>query len=109
MEILSITCQEIERGAHLLYVMSKTYYDISSEYMLNKIASMNALMTLGTDNERSAQLRSLSLDTTSTSERITQLAQERQNEYAKRNKARREEFQRFLNNVAEEELAVSIG
>jgi len=108
-EILSITCQEIERGAHLLYVMSKTYYDISSEYMLNQIASMNTLLLLQTNTERSSYLRSLSSNTTSTSTRIVRLAQERQNEYTLRNKARREEYERFLAKVAEEELVASIG
>ncbi len=108
-EILSITCQEIERGAHLLYVMSKTYYDISSEYMLNQINSMNILLHLQTDTERSSYLRSLSLNTTSTSTRITQLARARQNEYNVRNQARREEYERFLAKVAEEDLEGSIG
>ncbi len=108
-EILSITCQEIERGAHLLYVMSKTYYDISSEYMLNQINSMNTLLYLQTDTERSSYLRSLSLNTTSTSTRITQLARSRQNEYTVRNQARREEYERFLAKVAEEDLEGSIG
>jgi hypothetical protein len=107
-EILSIICQEIERGAHLLYVMSKTYYDISSEYMLNQIASMNALLLLETDSERSSYLQSIALNTTSTSTRIIKLAQERQNEYSLRNKARREEFEAFLAKVAEEELHVFI-
>jgi len=108
-EILSITCQEVERGAHLLYVMSKTYYDISSEYMIDQIASMNALLFLQTDTERTAHLRLLSSNTTATSTRIIQLAQERQNEYTLRNKARREEYQNFLDKMDEEELEAIIG
>jgi len=108
-EILSITCQEIERGAHLLYVMSKTYYDISSEYMIDKIASMNALLLLQTDTERSAYLRALSSNTTATSTQIIQLGQERQNEYTARNKARREEYENFLAKMTEEDLEGSIG
>jgi hypothetical protein len=109
LEILSITCQEIERGAHLLYVMSKTYYDISSEYMFKQIISINTLLHLQTDAERSSSLRSLSSTTNSTSARIIKLAQERQNEYSSRNKARREEYERFLIKVAMEEFEVSIG
>jgi hypothetical protein len=108
-EILSITCQEIERGAHLLYIMSRTYYDVSSEYMINQIASMNALLLLQTDTERKAYLQSMSLNTTSTSARIVRLGQERQDQYTLRNKARREEYERFLAKIAEEELDVLIG
>ena len=109
MEIISITCQEIERGAHLLYVMSKTYYDISSEYMIDQIAGINGLLFLQTDSERLSSLRSLSLNTTSTSTRIKKLAQERHSEYNSRNKARREEYERFLAKIAEEELDIFIG
>jgi hypothetical protein len=108
-EILSITCQEIERGAHLLYVMSRTYYDVSSEYMINQIASMNTLLLLNTDTQRKAYLQSLSLNTTSTSTRIIRLGQERQNQYVLRNKARQEEYERFLTKLAEEELDGFIG
>ena len=108
-EILSITCQEIERGAHLLYVMSRTYYDVSSEYMINQIANMNTLVLLNTDTERKSYLQSLSLNTTSTSTRIIRLGQERQNQYVLRNKARQEEYERFLTKLAEEELEGFIG
>ncbi|CAF1131207.1 unnamed protein product [Adineta steineri] len=108
-EILSITCQEIERGAHLLYVMSKTYYDISSDYMIGQVLSMDKLLQLQTSSERSAQLRLISSNTTLISTKVMQLAQSRQNEYNIRNKARREEYERFLAQVAEEDLEGSIG
>jgi hypothetical protein len=108
-EVLKITCHEVERGAHLLYVMSKTYYDISSEYMIDKIASMNTLLLLQTDTERSAYLRTLSSNITATSTQIVQLGQERQNEYTSRNKARREDYEKFLTKMAEEDLEGSIG
>lgn len=108
-EILSITSQEIERGAHLLYVMSKTYYDVSSEYMINQIVGMNALLLLQTDTERTAYLRSLSSNTTATSSRIIRMAQERQNEYTLRNRARQAEYEEFLAKVAEEELQLTVG
>ncbi|CAF1133296.1 unnamed protein product [Adineta steineri] len=108
-EILSITCQEIERGAHLLYVMSKTYYDISSDYMIGQVVSMDKLLQLETSTERSTQLRLISSNTTLISTKVMQLAQTRQNEYNIRNKARREEYERFLAQVAEEDLEGSIG
>jgi hypothetical protein len=107
-EILSDICQEIERGAHLLYVMSKTYYDISSEYMVNQITSIHTLLLLQTDKERTFYLQSLSSNINSTAIKIIQLAQERQNEYTSRNKARRQEFERFLAEAAKEDLKNSV-
>lgn len=106
-EVLSMTCQEIERGAHLLHVMSKTYCDISSEFMVDQITSVNTLLLLQTNAERTAHLNALSSNTTLISTQIIQLAQQRQNEYSLRNKARRQEFERFLAKVAQEELDVS--
>ncbi|CAF4731594.1 unnamed protein product, partial [Rotaria magnacalcarata] len=68
--------------------------------MINQIATINTLLLLQTNSERSSLLRSLSSNTTITSTKIIQLAQERQNEYASRNKARRDEYQRFLAKLA---------
>ncbi|CAF3991419.1 unnamed protein product, partial [Rotaria sordida] len=103
-ELLTITSQEIERGAHLLYVMSKTYFDVSSEYMINQITASGNLLLLQTDTERSTYLRSLSQNTTSISRRVTSLAQERHQEYTTRNQARRAEYERFLAQLALEDL-----
>jgi hypothetical protein len=108
-EMLSATSQEIERGAHLLFVMSKTYHDVSSEYMVNQIVGMNNLLYLQTDAERKAYLNSLSLNTTATSTKIIQLAQRRHNEYTVRNKARQEEYEQFLAKLEAEELELLIG
>ena len=108
-EVLSITSQEIERGAHLLYIMSKTYYDVSSEHMVDQIVRMNNLLLLQTDAERKSYLQSLSNQTTATSAKIIQLAESRQNEYVLRNKARQAEYEKFLLNAAEEDLDLLIG
>lgn len=108
-EILSVTCQEIERGAHLLYVMSKTYYDISSEHMIGQINTINTLMYIGNAADRSAYLKSLASNTTTTSERIKTLAQTRQNEYALGNQARQKEYEKFLAKLELEDLDILIG
>ncbi|CAF4961865.1 unnamed protein product, partial [Rotaria sp. Silwood1] len=108
-ELLTITSQEIERGAHLLYVMSKTYFDVSSEYMIDQITASGNLLLLQTDTERSNYLRSLSQNTTSTSIRVTSLAQERHQEYVTRNQARRAEYERFLAQLALEDLEINVG
>ena len=107
--MLSITSQEIERGAHLLYIMSKTYYDVSSEYMFNQIISMNHLLLLPTDVERSAYLKTIATNTTATSAQIIRLAESRQREYLIKNRARQAEYQRFLAEIEEEELEMLIG
>ena len=89
------------RSAHLLFIMSKTYYDVSSEYMINQMAGMNALLILKTDEERSSYLQVLNSTTTATSMKIIQLGEQRHREYSLRNKARRQEFQEFLAKITE--------
>jgi hypothetical protein len=42
---------DIDRGAHLLYIMAKTYYDVSNQYMINQIAGLAALAVIQTDSE----------------------------------------------------------
>lgn len=89
--------------------MSKTYYDVSSEYMISQLVGMNTLLLLQTDAERTSYLNSLALNTTSTSTKITRLAQTRQNEYSARNKARRDEYEQFLAKLTAEDLEVLVG
>ncbi|CAF2417377.1 unnamed protein product [Rotaria sp. Silwood2] len=109
LELITITSQEIERGAHLLYVMSKTYFDVSSEYMIDQIIASGNLLLLQTDTERSNYLRSLSQNTTSTTTRVKNLAHERHQEYIARNQARRTEYERFLAKLALEDLESNVG
>ena len=108
-EVLSLLSQEIERGAHLLFIMSKTYYDVSSEYMFNQIIGMNHLLLLPTDAERSTYLKSIASNTTATSAKVIQLAESRQKEYLLKNRARQAEYERFLAELEEEELQMLIG
>lgn len=89
--------------------MSRTYYDVSSEYMINQIISMNHLLLLPTDVERSAYLKTIATNTTATSAKIIQLAEARQKEYILKNRERRAEYERFLAEIEEEELQMIIG
>lgn len=108
-EILSYTSQDIERQAHLLFIMSKTYYDISTEYIIGQMITANSVMFLATDAERTRALQSLASNATVISQKITQLAGQRQYEYKLRNNARRQEFERFLMTATFQEMSISIG
>lgn len=103
-EMIGFSCQEIERSAHLLYIMSKTYYDVSTEYMIDQVAGMNMLLLFNTDAERSAHFNIMANTSKNVTDKITKLGQQRQNEYRAKNLARQLEYERFLQSIPEDEL-----
>jgi hypothetical protein len=98
-EILVPAATTIENGAHLLYIMAKTYYAVSSEYMINQIAGIGQMLLLQTDEERTAQLQLASNTTLTTSMRITNLAQERNILYLQEMHNRQAEYTAYINSL----------
>jgi tetratricopeptide (TPR) repeat protein len=100
---------DIDRGAHLLYIMAKTYYDVSSQYMINQISGLAGLTVIQTDSERQARMQQLAQDTLSTSAKVSRMALERKQQYEQRNQARQNEYNMFIQQIMSEELEGSIG
>jgi hypothetical protein len=109
LHLLAETNLEIEENADAFHIISKTYFDISSEYMINQISSKNTLLLLQTDADRASYLNSLSLNTTSASTRVLQLAQERSHQMTVRLNNHREEYDQLLDKWAAENLKATIG
>jgi hypothetical protein len=107
--LLLDTADEIDRGAHLLYIMAKTYYDISNQYMMNQIAGISKLLVIQTDNERESYLKQLAQDTLSTSAKVSRMALERKRQYEQRNQDRQYEYQQFIKQITLEDLVSTIG
>ncbi|CAM4765659.1 unnamed protein product [Rotaria magnacalcarata] len=108
-EILLPSATTIESGAHLLYVMAKTYYAVSSEHMINQIAGIGKMLILQTDEARNNQLQLASNTTLVTSLKITQLAQDRHTLYLQENHNRQAEYTAYLNSLATFELEGIVG
>jgi len=107
--LLLDAADEIEQGAHLLYIMSKTYYDTSSRYMMNQIAAITGLILSQTDSERESLMKQLAQDTLSTSSKVSQMALERKELYRQRNQERQDQYIQFIQEATIEELEVFIG
>jgi len=80
--------------------MAKTYYAVSSEYMITQIAGIGKMLILQTDAERTAQLKQTSNNTWITSLKITQLAQERHELYLQETHNRQAEYTAYIENLA---------
>lgn len=108
-ELLVPSATTIEKGAHLLYTMARTYYAVSSEHMINQIAGISTMLFLQTDEARQAQLQRTLNNTVTTSLQITQLAKDRHALYLEEMKNRQAEYTTYLNNLQTSELQGNIG
>ncbi|UJR13153.1 hypothetical protein I4U23_000177, partial [Adineta vaga] len=91
-ELLIQPVDIVDRHAHLLYVMAKTYYDISSTYMMKQIAGITGFLAAQTGGERENLLQQIGVSALEVSAKISRLAQERSEEYHQKVMARRREL-----------------
>ncbi|CAF4043059.1 unnamed protein product [Rotaria sp. Silwood1] len=100
---------DIDRDSHQLFLIAKTYSNVSSEFMVNQVAGLSGFLILQTDAERNAYLQAMANKTTTISNRVKQLATERQIEYELANLARQEQYLKFLQEAALHEVVDIIG
>lgn len=91
--------QNIEQESDLFYTMAKTYTDVSSQYIINQVNSINLFISQNND-QKSAYLREISSNATLIAARIIQLAENQQNEHFMRMENRRQEYQQLLMQIA---------
>lgn len=89
--------------------MATTYYAVSSEHMINQIASIGKMLILQTDEARTAQLQQTSNNTLVTSLKISQLAQERHALYLQETHNRQAEYTAYINSLLTFELEGAVG
>lgn len=101
--------EEIEQQTDLLNTVCKAYVDISSEYIITQANSANLLILLESNGQQSSYLSQLSLNATLISSRVSQLAQDQQNQYNIRMNTRHQQYQEFLAHIFDEKLTFSVG
>ena len=108
-DMLVPAATSIESGAHLLFVMAQTYYAVSREHMIDQIAGIGKLLILQTDDARTLHLQQASNTTLITSMKITQLAQDRHEQYLQETQNRQAEYTAYINNLMAMELEELVG
>ena len=76
--MLVVSATKIDRDSHQLILMAKTYLDVSREFLVDKVAELGRFLLLQTDAERSAQLQILTSQRVAISNRVMELARQRQ-------------------------------
>ncbi|CAF4117340.1 unnamed protein product [Rotaria sordida] len=99
----------IHREAHLLYIMSKTYYDVSTENMMDQLAGLAKMVVASSDDERNQLKNELMQDTKVVQDKVRRLALQRKNEYELANEQRQQEIEQYIQQISLEALGVGIG
>ncbi|CAF1227740.1 unnamed protein product [Adineta steineri] len=103
------TLIEVEQDAQLLYIMAKTYYDVSSAYIVPQTYNITRLLLLQTDDERHSAMTQLDKTLLFTSAEISQIVFERTQQYQQRKQEIQEEYKQIIQQMMLDELAAGIG
>jgi len=104
------TATDIDRDTHLLFLMAKTYTDVSNEYMISQIAGLSGLVALESNAERDAYVKEMAEKAKAISIEIRNLSIERQEKYELANSNRQEQYMEFIEQaMIQEELGLLSG
>jgi len=107
MVMLVESATDIDRDSHLLFLMAKTYSDVSNEYMIDQIAGLAGVLTLQNDADRDAYVKGVASKSRTTSIKVKELAAERQKTYESANSNRQEQYMKFIEEgMIQEELNI---
>ncbi|CAF4272136.1 unnamed protein product [Rotaria sp. Silwood2] len=109
LDMLKENIIEIHREAHLLFIMSKTYYDVSRENMMDQLASLAKMVMASSDEERNQLKDELMRDTNTVQTKVNRLALQRKIEYEEANTQRQHEIEAFIQQATLGELEEGIG
>lgn len=84
--------------------MAKSYYDVSKEHMIDQIAGLGGVLALQNNDERDIYLQQVAGKTKTTSNKIKNLATERQREYSLMNLDRQKQYMQFIQEGMLQEL-----
>jgi hypothetical protein len=97
---------EIDRTTDLLSIISKTYVDISNEYSNIKMSTNTHLILLPTEQERKEAIKQHRYELQPEAVKIARSALKRHDEFLQRNENRESVYEKFLNEMTENDLEV---
>jgi hypothetical protein len=97
---------EIDRSADLLSIISQTYVDISIEYSNIKITTNTNLIQTSTEEERKEIIKQHRYELQPEAVKIARRALKRQDEFFQRNDNREILYEKFLNEMTENDLEI---
>ncbi|CAF2251726.1 unnamed protein product [Rotaria magnacalcarata] len=95
---------DIDRDSHLLFLMSKTYSDVSKKYMIDQIAGLAGALAIQSNDERDNYVKEVANKSQTISNQVKDLATERHKEYEMTNLFRQEQYMQYIQEGMLQEL-----
>ena len=83
LELLNGNSINLYHQSYLLFIMARTYYDISKKYLMPRLSGLSPMLIAGTDNERRVLLNKFRNDTAEVQTKVIELLNERKQNYKK--------------------------
>ncbi|CAF0861529.1 unnamed protein product [Rotaria sordida] len=80
-ELLKDQSVNIHETSHSLFIMSRTYVDMSNEFLMARLAGLSLMFTAKNDDERKVLNNQLAFETKTTQEKVKALIEERKMVY----------------------------
>ncbi|CAF1203477.1 unnamed protein product [Rotaria sordida] len=112
-DILKAQADDIEAQSGMLYTMARTYYDMSTRFIMQRLAGLSRMLTAADDDERNQFLAELNTNTRDTQAAVLSLVAERKSSYQQAVRRRRAELANFIAKLggpdANNQLAIEAG
>ncbi|CAF1296029.1 unnamed protein product [Didymodactylos carnosus] len=89
----------IHRQSYILYAMSRTYVDISNEFMMDKLSGLAMMLGMQTDQERNEAVQKLLNDTEKAQTKVQALADKRKKTFEETVLKRQNELETYLDHL----------
>jgi hypothetical protein len=83
LQIIKDDLADLYHESYVLFVLSRTYYDVSSKYLMPRLSGLSSMSSSSNNNERQASLIKLQQDTAEVQTKIKELIDERRKKYQK--------------------------
>jgi 2-hydroxy-3-keto-5-methylthiopentenyl-1-phosphate phosphatase len=92
LNLLQEQAQDINKVAYFLYTLSSTYFDVSTKFLMNRLAGLAQILATDNEAERQKLLIDLRNQANEAGEAIKVMSQQRREEYSRLVNARRREL-----------------
>lgn len=108
LDILNGNSVSLFHESYVLFVLSRTYYDVSRKYLMPRLSGLSLMMAAKDNNERMVLLQQLGKDTELVQNQVKQLINERKQNYKTQVRKKRAEINEQLNNAGDDENAEEV-
>ncbi|CAF1021089.1 unnamed protein product [Rotaria sordida] len=98
LELLNGNSINLYHESYTLFMMARTYFDVSKQHLMPRLAGLSLMLTAENDNERQRLLSELERNTLDVQANVTQLVNERKTIYKKIISEKRAAFNEQINN-----------